>query len=79
MQWTLRTSGVQELARTRMRELGVELMGDLPFVVGSESADVWSHASQFQVHLSLGAPPDAYSAGRARLGPPALRLASDGG
>jgi 4-alpha-glucanotransferase len=37
-------------------------MGDLPFVVCAESADVWSHASQFQLHLSLGAPPDAYSA-----------------
>ena len=49
-------------ARRAMRELGVELMGDLPFVVCTESADVWSHASQFQLHLSLGAPPDAYSA-----------------
>jgi 4-alpha-glucanotransferase len=49
-------------ARAGMREAGVELMGDLPFVVCAESADVWSHASQFQMHLSLGAPPDAYSA-----------------
>ena len=45
-----------------MRGLGVELMGDVPFVVGSESADVWSHASQFQLQLSLGAPPDDFSA-----------------
>ena len=37
-------------------------MGDVPFVVGGESADVWSHASQFQLHLSLGAPPDDFSA-----------------
>jgi 4-alpha-glucanotransferase len=51
-----------ESARARMRDLGVELMGDVPFVVGTESADVWSHASQFQLHLSLGAPPDDYSA-----------------
>jgi 4-alpha-glucanotransferase len=49
-------------ARTRMRELGVDLMGDLPFIVGAESADVWSHASQFQLHVSLGAPPDDFSA-----------------
>jgi 4-alpha-glucanotransferase len=49
-------------ARADMRALGVELMGDLPFVVGIESADVWSHASQFQLRLSLGAPPDDYSA-----------------
>jgi 4-alpha-glucanotransferase len=60
VQWTLHTQW--EAARARMRELGVELMGDLPFVVCTESADVWSHASQFQLNLSLGAPPDAYSA-----------------
>jgi 4-alpha-glucanotransferase len=59
-QWTLHTQW--EAAHARMRELGVELMGDLPFVVCTESADVWSHASQFQLNLSLGAPPDAYSA-----------------
>jgi 4-alpha-glucanotransferase len=60
VQWTLLDQW--EHARARMRELGVELMGDLPFVVGAESADVWSHASQFQMHMSLGAPPDAYAA-----------------
>jgi 4-alpha-glucanotransferase len=49
-------------AHQKMRELGVELMGDVPFVVGRESADVWSHAAQFQLHLSLGAPPDDFSA-----------------
>ena len=51
-----------DAAHRKMRELGVELMGDVPFVVGRESADVWSHASQFQLHLSLGAPPDDFSA-----------------
>ena len=50
-----------ESARIEMRALGVELMGDLPFVVCGESADVWARASQFQRHMSLGAPPDAFS------------------
>lgn len=50
-------------ARSEMRTLGIELMGDLPFVVGIESADVWAHAGQFQMGLSLGAPPDEFSAG----------------
>jgi 4-alpha-glucanotransferase len=59
-QWTLHEQW--EAARRQMRDLGVELMGDMPFVVGAESADVWSHASQFQLHLSLGAPPDDFSA-----------------
>lgn len=50
------------LARSKLREVGVELMGDLPFVVGHESADAWAHADQFRKDLSLGAPPDAFSA-----------------
>ncbi len=60
LQWTALEQW--DAARERMRQLGVELMGDLPFVVCAESADVWAHASQFALHLSLGAPPDAYSA-----------------
>jgi 4-alpha-glucanotransferase len=48
-------------ARAKMKELGVELMGDLPFVVGGESADVWSHADLFLHDASLGAPPDAFA------------------
>jgi 4-alpha-glucanotransferase len=60
VQWTVNTQW--EAAHARMRDLGVELMGDVPFVVGSESADVWSHAAQFQRTLSLGAPPDDFSA-----------------
>lgn len=50
-----------EKAREELRALGVELMGDLPFVVGHESADVWAHADQFQRDASLGAPPDGFS------------------
>ena len=50
-----------ERARARMRELGVELMGDLPFVVGEESADVWAQPGLFLRDVSLGAPPDAFS------------------
>jgi 4-alpha-glucanotransferase len=69
VQWTLHEQW--EAARVRMREIGVELMGDLPFVVCAESADVWSHASQFQLHMSLGAPPDAYAANGQDWGLPA--------
>ncbi|MFO0679315.1 MAG: 4-alpha-glucanotransferase [Polyangiaceae bacterium] len=48
-------------ARRAVRNLGVELMGDLPFVVGSESADVWARPSEFRRDVSLGAPPDGFS------------------
>jgi 4-alpha-glucanotransferase len=70
-----------QAAHAAMREIGVELMGDLPFIVCAESADAWSHASQFQLRLSLGAPPDAYSADGQDWGLPAydwLAMEADG-
>lgn len=48
-------------ARSLVRDAGIELMGDLPFVVGTESADVWQRPAEFQVDASLGAPPDAFT------------------
>jgi 4-alpha-glucanotransferase len=38
------------------------IMGDLPFLVSSDSADVWSHPAYFKMELSAGAPPDMYFA-----------------
>ncbi|MGH7270138.1 MAG: 4-alpha-glucanotransferase, partial [Polyangiaceae bacterium] len=69
VQWTL--SEQWEAAHQEMRELGVELMGDVPFVVCAESADAWARASQFQLALSLGAPPDDFSADGQDWGLPA--------
>jgi 4-alpha-glucanotransferase len=48
-------------AKRAVNDLGVEVMGDLPFIVGTESADVWAHAGEFRRDVSLGAPPDAFS------------------
>lgn len=46
-------------------ELDVLLMGDLPFLVSRDSADVWSHQSYFKLGLAAGAPPDMlYSKGQ---------------
>ena len=39
----------------------VELFGDLPFMVGTDSADVWSRQSMFDRTVSVGVPPDAFS------------------
>ncbi|WP_346696573.1 4-alpha-glucanotransferase [Thermophilibacter mediterraneus] len=50
------------------RSRGVRIMGDLPFYVADDSADVWSHPEQFQLDESLrpreiaGVPPDGFSA-----------------
>ncbi len=58
-------------ARREMRALGMQLMGDMPFIASGESADVWSHRSQFRTDVSLGAPPDDFSADGQSWGLPA--------
>ncbi len=40
---------------------GVFLMGDLPILLSSESADSWQYPEYFDHHLAAGAPPDIYN------------------
>jgi 4-alpha-glucanotransferase len=40
----------------------VELMGDLPFVVSEDSADVWKERTLFRPGYRVGAPPDWFNA-----------------
>jgi 4-alpha-glucanotransferase len=49
-------------ARDGLRAIGVEVFGDLPFMVDGDSADVWARAACFHVDVSTGVPPDAFSA-----------------
>lgn len=39
----------------------VALFGDLPFMVGGDSADVWARQDAFRLDASIGVPPDAFS------------------
>ena len=48
-------------ARRGASAFGVELMGDLPFVVGIDSADVWSNGRLFRIDQHVGTPPDESS------------------
>jgi 4-alpha-glucanotransferase len=48
-------------ARGALRALGVELLGDLPFMVGRDSADVWSQREFFRDGASVGVPPDPFA------------------
>jgi 4-alpha-glucanotransferase len=45
-------------ARRDVAAAGVNLMGDLPFVVATDSADVWGKRSLFRLDRHLGTPPD---------------------
>jgi 4-alpha-glucanotransferase len=58
-QWIAHTQWYE--ARARLRAVGVEIMGDLPFMVGRDSADVWANQGEFRDDASVGAPPDAFN------------------
>ena len=60
---------------------GVFIMGDLPFLVSRESADVWAHKNYFRLDLSAGAPPDMYFALGQKWGMPPFdwdKIANEG-
>jgi 4-alpha-glucanotransferase len=59
LQWIAHTQWYD--ARARLRAIGVEIMGDLPFMVGRDSADVWVHQGEFRYDASVGAPPDQFN------------------
>ena len=68
-------------ARAAARARGVALFGDLPFMVNGDSADVWARQRQFRFDVSVGAPPDAFSASGQDWGVPVCRwdvMAEDG-
>ncbi len=60
VQWVAATQW--DAVRTHARRRGVLIKGDLPFVCGRDSADVWAHQDLFDLSSSAGAPPDAFSA-----------------
>jgi 4-alpha-glucanotransferase len=69
LQWT----AAAQWAAARQRTHGVQLFGDLPFMVDGDSADVWARQHQFMLDVSLGAPPDAFSAKGQNWGMPVYR------
>jgi 4-alpha-glucanotransferase len=48
--------------RAEANSLGVKIVGDLPFMVAEDSADVWGLQHLFRFDATVGVPPDAYSA-----------------
>jgi 4-alpha-glucanotransferase len=60
-------------ARARAAQHGVSLMGDLPFMVAGDSADVWARQDEFRLDATVGVPPDAFSADGQDWGLPVYR------
>lgn len=59
LQWVAHTQWFE--ARARLAAMGVEVMGDFPFMVGRDSSDVWAHQGEFRDDASAGVPPDAFN------------------
>ncbi|NTV53069.1 MAG: 4-alpha-glucanotransferase [Candidatus Firestonebacteria bacterium] len=68
LQW--QAAAQLQSAKQYANQKGIYLMGDIPFLVSRDSADVWSRQEYFKLHLASGAPPDAYSAMGQRWGMP---------
>ena len=47
--------------RRARAEAAVAVFGDLPFMVGADSADVWARQHAFRFDATIGVPPDAFS------------------
>lgn len=68
LQWQLFTQ-MKNIKKEAHKEK-VLLIGDLPFLVSRDSADVWAHQSFFKLDKVAGAPPDLYFAQGQRWGMP---------
>jgi 4-alpha-glucanotransferase len=62
-----------EAARRATNALGVGLIGDEPFLVADDAADVWSNQALYRTDATVGAPPDAFSAEGQEWGLPPYR------
>lgn len=50
-----------EKVRAKANSHSLFLIGDTPYLLSPDSADVWAHRSLFQLDFSAGAPPDQYN------------------
>ncbi|HEV3139859.1 MAG TPA: 4-alpha-glucanotransferase [Vicinamibacterales bacterium] len=73
LQWLASTQWRAARRHARGAALDVALFGDLPFMVDGDSADVWSRQQQFDLDVSIGAPPDAFTADGQDWGMPLYR------
>lgn len=69
LQWV----AAMQWSDARRTSPGIQLFGDLPFMVGGDSADVWARQDEFRLDVSVGVPPDAFSDAGQDWGLPAYR------
>ncbi len=68
LQWQLHCQFTK--THKALLDKGILLMGDIPFLVSRDSADVWAERKNFKLKFSSGAPPDLYFADGQEWGMP---------
>ena len=71
LQWLAETQW--QRAKHDAHAAGVTIFGDLPFMVAEASPDVWVRPDEFMLDVSLGVPPDSFSATGQDWGLPTYR------
>ena len=71
VQWVLAEQWAE--ARRGAAAVGVDLYGDIPFMVSGNSADVWVRQQEFRLDATIGAPPDDFSKEGQDWGLPVMR------
>ena len=51
----------EQWSEARRRAWPVRVFGDLPFMISSDSPDVWARQREFRFDATVGVPPDAFS------------------
>lgn len=69
LQWVAHEQWIA--ARSAAQPVGI--VGDLPFMVSADSADVWANQGAFALDATVGTPPDAFSVTGQDWGLPAYR------
>jgi len=63
----------EQWQRARAECGDIAILGDFPFIVSGDSADVWARQREFRLDASVGTPPDAFSATGQDWGLPVYR------
>jgi 4-alpha-glucanotransferase len=51
----------EQLSAARRAARPVQIFGDVPFMISSDSPDVWTRQSEFRFDATVGVPPDTFS------------------
>jgi 4-alpha-glucanotransferase len=77
VQWV----AAEQWADARRQSPGIQIFGDVPFMISADSPDVWTQQNEFSLDATVGVPPDAFSVTGQDWGLPPWRwevMAQDG-